>query len=88
MIDSVSELMCFTLILLDRIYVPGFFLILLFMVVNDQSSLENAFPNELAASRICMNELAGFKRSKGKGQGFGIHVLLCVSSTRNQSLMY
>lgn len=84
MIHSVSELMCFIPILIDGISLPGeFFLNLLFMVVSDQSSLENAFPNELTASKVYLNELAGFKRTEGKGQGFGTDVLLCVCSTRN-----
>ena len=44
----VSEQMCFILILIDGNFIPGKDVLnLLFMVLDDQSSLENAFPNEL-----------------------------------------
>lgn len=44
----VSEQMCFILILIDGNCIPGKDVLnLLFMVLDDQSSLENAFPNEL-----------------------------------------
>lgn len=64
----VSEQMCFILILIDGNCIPGKDVLnLLFMVLDDQSSLENAFPNELTllSEPVWMN-LQVLKEKKAK----------------------